>query len=125
CYIDTGGNLNCTGSITGVAITPHQRKVEMYGIQATESWYEDAGSASLINGSAVVQLDSNFAGIANTGVGYQVFLTPNANCNGLYVANKTTRSFEVHELGGVMRAYRLIIGSWPNARAWKRTACAI
>ena len=31
---------------------------------------------------------------------YHVFLTPNGDCKGLYVIQKTASSFEVHELGG-------------------------
>ena len=48
----------------------------------------------------MVQLDPNFGEIANTSIEYQVFLTPNGDCKGLYVTNKTAGSFEVRELGG-------------------------
>ena len=36
----------------------------------------------------------------NTGVDYHVFLTPNGDSNGLYVAAKSTTSFEIREQGG-------------------------
>jgi hypothetical protein len=54
----------------------------------------------LANGSAVVQLEPTFAQTVNSEVEYHVFLTPNGDCKGLYVANKTAGSFEVRELGG-------------------------
>jgi len=41
-----------------------------------------------------------FLATINTEVPYHVFVTPLGDCNGLYVTNKTTDSFEVHELGG-------------------------
>jgi len=43
---------------------------------------------------------------------YHVFLTPNGDCRGLYVKQKTAASFEVHELGGgtssVSLDYRIV-----------------
>jgi hypothetical protein len=41
-----------------------------------------------------------FAQTVNGDVEYHVFLTPNGECEGLYVTNKTTHGFEVHELHG-------------------------
>jgi hypothetical protein len=48
----------------------------------------------------VVSLDSDFAQTVNTELEYQVFLTPYGDCKGLYVTNRASNSFEVHELGG-------------------------
>jgi hypothetical protein len=45
-------------------------------------------------------LESVFEQTVNTGVNYQVFLTPNGDCKGLYVTQKTPTSFVVRELGG-------------------------
>jgi hypothetical protein len=43
---------------------------------------------------------------------YHVFLTPNGDCKGLYISNRTAASFEVHELGGgsssVEFSYRIV-----------------
>jgi len=101
CYIDVSGNLFCTGNITGnQGLDGGQRTVSLYAVQAAENWNEDAGSARLANGSAVVKLESTFAQTINSGVEYHVFLTPNGDCKGLYVTNKMPNSFEVRELGG-------------------------
>lgn len=47
----------------------------------------------------MVTLEPEFAQTVNTGLEYHVFLTPNGDCKGLYVSQKTAISFEVHELG--------------------------
>jgi hypothetical protein len=101
CTVDSAGDLNCSG--TKNAIVPLDggaRKVAMSAIEAPQNWFEDAGSAKLTNGSAVVALDPDYMQTVNTEKEYQVFLTPYGDCKGLYVTNRTARSFEVHELGG-------------------------
>lgn len=101
CLSTVSGNLTCTGTITpAVSINGGANKVAVYGVQAAENWFEDAGSGQLSHGSAVVQLENTFAETVNTGVEYHVFLTPNGDCKGLYVTQKSPTSFEVHELGG-------------------------
>jgi hypothetical protein len=101
CYIDNLGNLNCTGSKNAVVpIDGGKRKVAMSAIESPKNWFEDAGSAQLVNGSAVVTLDLDFMQTVNTEMEYLVFPVPNGECKGLYVTNKAPASFEVRELGG-------------------------
>jgi trimeric autotransporter adhesin len=101
CDIDQGGNLNCTGTKNAVVpLDGGKRIVAMSAIEAPQNWFEDAGSAHLVSGAAVVSLDSDYLQTVNTEREYQVFLTPYGDCKGLYVANRTANSFEVHELGG-------------------------
>ena len=69
-------------------------------VQAADNWMEDAGSGQLHNGAAVVTLEAEYAQTVNTTMDYHVFLTPNGDCKGLYVSQKSPTSFEVHELGG-------------------------
>ena len=76
-----------------------KREVALYAVESTGNWFEDFGSGKLNNGVVEIQLDSLFAQTVNTDVDYHVFLTPNGNCNGLYVARKTPTGFEVRELG--------------------------
>ena len=57
---------------------------------------------------------------------YHVFLTPNGDCKGLYIAAKTPTSFEVRELGGGTSSVRFDSASLPSAKtskpsAWKTT----
>jgi hypothetical protein len=101
CTIDVSGNLFCSGSKSAVVpVNGGTKKVAMYAIEAPENWFEDAGSGQLANGSAVIQLENLFGQSVNTGMDYHVFLTPNGDCKGLYVSQKSATSFEVHELGG-------------------------
>lgn len=66
---------------------------------ATQSTVSDEGSAQVVNGSAVIQIDATYAATVNLSNGYRVFVTPNsADTAGLAVVNKTANSFEVREL---------------------------
>jgi hypothetical protein len=123
CTIDTGANLTCSGTIKGVAnVEGGARKVSLYAMQSAENWFEDAGSGQLSNGSTSIALDPTFAQTVNLGVDYHVFLTPNGDCKGLYVSQKSATSFEVHELGGgnssVAFDYRIMAkrSGYENAR---------
>ncbi|HXM21413.1 MAG TPA: hypothetical protein VN948_09135 [Terriglobales bacterium] len=101
CTIDAAGNLNCDGSKNAVVpIDGGKRKVAMSAIESPENWFEDFGSAQLINGAAVIQFDRDFIQTVNTEKEYRVFPVPNSDCKGLYVTNKSANSFEVRELGG-------------------------
>jgi trimeric autotransporter adhesin len=101
CNIDPAGNLNCTGSKNAVVpLDGGKRKVALSAIESPSNWFEDFGSAQLINGMAVVHLDLDFIQTVNTENDYKVFPVPNGDCKGLYVTTKTRDSFEVRELGG-------------------------
>ena len=101
CTMDTSGDLSCSGSKSAVVpVDGGSRKVALYAVEAPENWFEDAGSAHLANGEAVVNLESVFGQTVNSNIDYHVFLTPNGDCKGLYVAQKSATSFVVRELGG-------------------------
>ena len=101
CLIDVSGLLTCTGGLlAAVPVDGGARQVSLPAVESAENWFEDAGSSQLSNGEAVVNIESVFAETVNTAVGYHVFLTPNGDCKGLYVAQKSRTSFVVRELGG-------------------------
>jgi hypothetical protein len=101
CFTDTSGDLTCTGTKSAVvAVDNGTRYVKLYAVESPNNWFEDAGSGMLNGGSAVITLDSTFAQTVNPGADYHVFLTPNGDCKGLYVSQKTEESFVVRELGG-------------------------
>jgi hypothetical protein len=101
CTIDVSGDLFCNGSKSAVVpVDGGSRKVALYAIEGPENWFEDAGGGQLHGGEAVVNLESVFGQTVNTDVDYRVFLTPNGDCKGLYVAQKSANSFVVRELGG-------------------------
>ncbi|HTZ96168.1 MAG TPA: hypothetical protein VMB18_07210 [Terriglobales bacterium] len=101
CEVDIYGSFYCTGSKSAVVpVDGGSRKVALYAVEAPENWFEDFGSGQLSNGSARIDLDPTFAQTVNTDLDYHVFLTPNGDCKGLYVSQKSPTAFEVHELGG-------------------------
>jgi hypothetical protein len=113
CNVDNVGNLNCTGAKHAVVpIDGGARRVALSAIESPKNWFEDFGSAQLAAGSTVVALDPDFAQTVNAALEYHVFLTPNGDCKGLYISNRTSASFEVRELGGgssgVPFSYRIV-----------------
>jgi hypothetical protein len=101
CIIDTSGNVSCSGTKSAVVpVDNDARKVALYAEEAPQNWFEDAGTGMLYGGSAIITLEPVFAQTVNTGKDYHVFLTPNGDCKGLYVTQKTEKSFVVRELGG-------------------------
>ncbi len=83
-----------------VAVETNSGTREMHALGSPGVWFEDFGSAALVDGQVTVTIDPLFRETVNTDDAYHVFLTPLGDCNGLYVTNKTPTSFEVHELGG-------------------------
>lgn len=94
------GDLICTGSKSAAVAVDGNRMVRLYAVEAADNWFEDAGSGQLANGSATVALDQVFAQTVNGDVDYHVFITPNGECEGLYVTQKSAHGFEVRELHG-------------------------
>ncbi|MGH6628243.1 MAG: hypothetical protein ACREB3_00765, partial [Burkholderiales bacterium] len=94
------GTLGATGLKTAVVPLSDDRLVMVYAVESPEVWFEDFGSAQLQNGQARVNMEAEFLQTINTDITYHVFLTPNGDCLGLYVANKTPAGFEVRELSG-------------------------
>ena len=77
-----------------------------------------------MRGRATVKLDADFAKVITRG-DYQVFVTPEGDCRGLYVRRKRAASFEVRELAGgksnAAFSYR-IVGRRKDIRGHKRFA---
>jgi len=101
CDIDTDGGLSCSGFTSSVvSVQGGSHNVALYAVHSPQNWFEDFGSGQLSNGVATVSLEPTFSHTVNTGVEYHVFLTPNGDSRGLYVAKKAPTSFEVREQGG-------------------------
>jgi len=100
CSIDTVGDLSCSGAKNAVVpVDGGKHQVALAAIESPKNWFEDFGSAQLVGGVATIKLDSRFMQTVNTTQEYHVFLTPNGDCKGLYVHQKTAGDFEVRELG--------------------------
>ena len=101
CTFDNGGSFVCDGTKSAVVpVDNNTRKVALYAMESPENWFEDFGSGKIVNGAITVKLEPLFAQTVNVGMDYKVFLTPNGDCKGLYVTNKTPTGFDVRELGG-------------------------
>jgi len=98
--LDISGNLTVAGSKSARVKLQDGREVALYAVESPENWFEDFGTAQLQGGAAEVALEPGFLQTVDTAADYHVFLTPNGDCHGLYVARKTSAGFEVRELGG-------------------------
>jgi hypothetical protein len=98
--VDEDGDTVSAGTKSALVDTEQYGKRALYAMESPEVWFEDFGSAQLVNGQATVTIEPLFLQTINTGVPYHVFVTPLGDCNGLYVTRKTATSFEVRELGG-------------------------
>jgi len=97
--VAVAGDLAVTGTKSSVATLSDGRRVLLYAIESPQNWFEDFGTAELRDGKAWVSLEGVFAETVNTGASYHVFLTPNGDCKGLYVAERRPDGFLVRELG--------------------------
>jgi hypothetical protein len=123
------GNAVVTGTLTAgvknamVAFPDGSQRV-LHCMESPEHWFEDFGTAKLKRGRAVVRLDADFAKVIKRG-DYRVFVTPEGDCRGLYIRNRSAASFEVRELGGgksnVAFSYR-IVGRRKDIRRHRRFA---
>jgi hypothetical protein len=98
-----GGGVFINGALTVVngaksAAVPHPDGSlrRLYCVESPESWFEDFGEGQLVNGAACVTLDPDFLATVKDD-GYHVFLTPNGECEGLYIESKRPEGFDVRE----------------------------
>lgn len=88
------------------------RTVSTYAPSEAEPTVEDTGEAALVNGRGDVVLDPQFANVVDSNKGYVVLLTPEGDCRGLYVTQRSASSFIVRELQGgrstIGFAYRIV-----------------
>lgn len=117
------GDFIATGTKSALVETVSYGKRELYAVESPENWFEDFGVAHLIQGRAIVKLESIFAETV-TSDEYHVFLTPKGDCQGLYVASQSADSFEVKELqhgkGTIAFDYRVVA----KRKGYERTRLA-
>jgi len=104
----TGGTCN-KGCIVG---GNQVRSVGEYAAVEAEPTIEDNGEAVMTDGVANVSLDPKFANVIDLTKAYLVSVTPEGECEGLYVAQRTPTGFVVRELrhahDNVSFEYRII-----------------
>jgi hypothetical protein len=108
------GLLYSGGSCHAGCLVGNKRvaSVGEFGTVGTEPTIEDNGEAQLADGRAYVKLDSKFANVIDRASQYLVSVTPEGDCRGLYVADRTSDGFTVRELEGgradVAFEYRIV-----------------
>jgi hypothetical protein len=104
-YVTDSGNATVSGTLTTKNNT-YARKGgsgalrTAYGAQTTTPQIEDIGEGRLVNGRAVVPIDPDLADSIDMRRAYHVFLTPDGDCKGLYVEQRSPGNFTVRELQG-------------------------
>jgi hypothetical protein len=93
------GNFAATGTKAAAVPFPDGTVRALYCVESPECWFEDFGSAQLVDGVVQVPLDPDFAATVRTDQ-YYVFVEPEADCHGLYVTAKDSQGFTVRELQG-------------------------
>jgi hypothetical protein len=101
------GNLFVFGNFT--VVPPGAKSMAMrhpdgsyrrlYSLESPETWFEDFGRGELVDGRAQVELDPDYAALVQL-EDYHVFLTPEGDSAGLYIAGKSPTGFEVREQQG-------------------------
>ncbi|HEY7992999.1 MAG TPA: hypothetical protein VID24_02165 [Candidatus Eremiobacteraceae bacterium] len=108
------GLLYSSGSCHAGCLVGNKRvaSVGEFGAVGTEPTIEDNGEAQLAEGRAYVKLDPRFANVIDQTSQYLVSVTPEGDCRGLYVADRSSDGFTVRELGGgranVAFEYRIV-----------------
>lgn len=95
--------------------------VATYVPEQTLPTLDDVGEAQLASGRCFVELDPAFVSLIKNVPDYLVFVTPEGESRGLYVANKTLRGFNVIENDGgrssISFSYRIVAEPWNTSDA--------
>jgi hypothetical protein len=109
------GDVYYGGSLNGFARTASGAVVTTFSAKTSSPTVEDTGTAQLVAGTAAVRLDPAFAASIDQAAAYRVFVTPDGDTHGLYVATKTPQGFIVRESQGgrstVSFDYRIVATS--------------
>jgi hypothetical protein len=99
-YVDGNGDIIFSGGLMQFSLARSANVVRSFTAKMTLPTVEDTGTAQLVGGAAVVRLDPTFAASIEPAIAYRVFLTPDGDSRGLFVASKTGGGFIVREAQG-------------------------
>jgi hypothetical protein len=97
--VNESGDMTAIGTKSALITTQDYGQRKLYALESPQNWFEDFGTAQLVNGQATVPIEPIFAQTVNLTEAYHVFLTPLGDC-ALYVAAKTPASFTVKAMSG-------------------------
>lgn len=99
-YVDTSGNLYVHGQVQTFSDVRGGGEMNTYTAHTSSPTLEDVGSGHLSNGAASIALDPAMTRALDQSHAYHVFLTPEGDTKGLFVAQKTPQGFVVRETQG-------------------------
>lgn len=90
------GNTYTTGKNIELVKTANEAKTPVYALTSVEAKIYTNGTAQLVNGEVYIAFDENYKSLL--GENPVVTVTPNGNCNGVYIASVDKNGFTVKEL---------------------------
>ncbi len=90
------------GAVQTIVTNREGERITLTCPEAPEMLFQDYGIGQLVDGKAHVEIDPDLAININVSEDHplKVFVTPEGDCNGLYVTNKSANGFDVIELQG-------------------------
>lgn len=101
-YSGTYRKIVGSGTVNTIVKNTNGEIITLTCPEAPESLFQDFGIGQLVNGKAHINIDPNLAININVCAEHplKVYITPEGDCNGVYVANKSAQGFDVIELQG-------------------------
>jgi hypothetical protein len=99
-FVDNSGNVTYYGSLISRAQTRSGAAATMYAAKTSTPTLEDVGTGQLQGGTGRVAIDPVLSAQMDRSTAYHVFLTPDGDTRGLYVASKSPTGFVVRETQG-------------------------
>jgi hypothetical protein len=98
----TEGESYVEGTKTAVVPTSSYGQRKLYVDESAEVYFFDRGHGQLVNGEVTIQLDPIFLETVTIDVNHTMLvqITLTADCNGVFISDKTATSFTVKELMG-------------------------
>jgi hypothetical protein len=90
------GNTYTYGKNVELVGNEGSQKTPVYAMTALESTIYTKGNAQLVNGQAYISFDANYKKVL--GETPVVTVTPNGNCNGVYIASVDKNGFTIKEM---------------------------
>jgi len=90
------GNTYTTGKNVELVGTEGEAKKAVYAVTSLDAKIYNNGSAQLVNGQAYIAFDANYKALL--GENPTVTVSPNGNCNGVYIASVDKNGFTVKEM---------------------------
>lgn len=90
------GNTYTTGKNVELVGAEGQSKQAVYAVTSLDAKIYNNGSAQLVNGEAYIAFDANYKALL--GENPTVTVSPNGNCNGVYIASVDKNGFTVKEM---------------------------